>query len=144
MPFLVIIEIISHIAKVFSLAIRLFANMMSGHVLIHILMGFLIKIGKNSILIAIFPMILIVAIFFLEYGITFLQAYVFVTLVSIYFEENFSFSKEDELKMKSIYKFNGSMNNSIRYDFYINYFLDLHKKEKNIKIKNNYRKFYNY
>ena len=37
LPFLVIIEIISHVAKIFSLAIRLFANMMSGHVLLHIL-----------------------------------------------------------------------------------------------------------
>ena len=39
-PFLVIIELISYIAKVFSLSIRLFANMMSGHALLKILIGF--------------------------------------------------------------------------------------------------------
>ena len=43
LPFLVVIEIISHIAKIFSLAIRLFANMMSGHVLLHILTGFVLR-----------------------------------------------------------------------------------------------------
>ncbi len=39
-PFLVVIEIISYIARVFSLSIRLFANMMSGHTLLKILSSF--------------------------------------------------------------------------------------------------------
>lgn len=39
-PFLVLIEIISYIARVFSLSIRLFANMMSGHTLLKILSSF--------------------------------------------------------------------------------------------------------
>jgi len=39
-PFLIVIEIISYIARVFSLAIRLFANIMSGHTLLKILSGF--------------------------------------------------------------------------------------------------------
>jgi F0F1-type ATP synthase membrane subunit a len=38
--FLIGIEIISYIAKVFSLSIRLFANMMSGHSLLKILISF--------------------------------------------------------------------------------------------------------
>jgi F0F1-type ATP synthase membrane subunit a len=37
---LVIIEIISYIARLFSLSIRLFANMMAGHTLLKILIGF--------------------------------------------------------------------------------------------------------
>jgi F0F1-type ATP synthase membrane subunit a len=40
MPFLVIIEAVSYIARVFSLSVRLFANMMSGHALLKILIGF--------------------------------------------------------------------------------------------------------
>lgn len=40
MPFLVLIEILSYVARVFSLSIRLFANMMSGHTLLKILAGF--------------------------------------------------------------------------------------------------------
>lgn len=115
--------------------------MMSGHVLIHILVGFLFKIARNSFLIAIFPMMLIISIFFLEYGITFLQAYVFVTLVSIYFEENFGFSKEDELMLKSFYKFNGGINYSLKYDFYTSSFFRLNQVKNDIKLRNNYRKF---
>jgi F-type H+-transporting ATPase subunit a len=39
-PFLIFIEAVSYIARVFSLSIRLFANMMSGHALLKILIGF--------------------------------------------------------------------------------------------------------
>ena len=39
-PLLVPIELVSYIARVFSLAIRLFANMMSGHTLLKIIAGF--------------------------------------------------------------------------------------------------------
>lgn len=39
-PFLILIEAVSYIARVFSLSIRLFANMMSGHALLKILIGF--------------------------------------------------------------------------------------------------------
>ena len=42
-PFLMLIELISHIAKAFSLAIRLFANIMSSHILLHILADLLYK-----------------------------------------------------------------------------------------------------
>jgi F0F1-type ATP synthase membrane subunit a len=39
-PFLMVIELISYVARVLSLSIRLFANMMSGHALLKILIGF--------------------------------------------------------------------------------------------------------
>jgi ATP synthase subunit 6 len=39
-PSLILIEYISYISKIFSLAIRLFANMLSGHILLKILIGF--------------------------------------------------------------------------------------------------------
>jgi F0F1-type ATP synthase membrane subunit a len=84
-----LIEIISHIAKAFSLAIRLFANIMSSHILLHILAGFTLKILDFNILIGLIPCVLILAIVFLEIGIAFLQAYVFTVLLTIYFEETF-------------------------------------------------------
>ena len=40
-PFLIIIEYISYISRIFSLAIRLFANMLSGHILLKILISFI-------------------------------------------------------------------------------------------------------
>ena len=84
-----IIEIISHVAKAFSLAIRLFANIMSSHILLHILAGFTITILNFNLLIGLIPCLLILIIVFLELGIAFLQAYVFTVLLAIYFEETF-------------------------------------------------------
>jgi len=46
LPFLVIIEIISYIIRVFSLAIRLAANITSGHVLLFTIAGFAVKLFK--------------------------------------------------------------------------------------------------
>ena len=57
-PFLILIEAVSYIARVFSLSIRLFANMMSGHALLKILIGFswaLLTSGSIMVLLAAFP-----------------------------------------------------------------------------------------
>ena len=53
-PFLVVIELISYIARVFSLAIRLFANMMSGHSLLKILTNFTLQFLVQFIIYEIF------------------------------------------------------------------------------------------
>lgn len=94
-PFLFVIEIISYISRTFSLAIRLFANMMSGHVLLHIMTGFCAYLfndfyGLVGKLLYLIPFVLIVAIIGLEVGIAFLQAYVFCVLVSIYLSDVYS------------------------------------------------------
>lgn len=86
-PFLILIEMVSYFAKVFSLSIRLFANMMSGHALLKILIGFswdLLTKGSIFVLIAFLPWIIVTVIMFLEALIAFLQAYVFTVLVTIY------------------------------------------------------------
>ena len=90
MPFLVLIELVSYIARVFSLAIRLFANMMSGHTLLKILAGFswTILSASNFLLIfSIIPTIIILIVTFLEVAIACLQAYVFVILLCIYIND---------------------------------------------------------
>ena len=107
LPFLAVIEVISHLAKIFSLSIRLFANMMSGHVLLHILAGFVLSLAKINFLFIIAPLMLIFAIVVLEYGIACLQAYVFVTLMIIYFEEHFGFTKKDDNIVKKLITVNG-------------------------------------
>jgi ATP synthase subunit 6 len=86
-PFLILIEIVSYFAKVFSLSIRLFANMMSGHALLKILIGFawdLLLKGTIFTLLSFLPWVLVTVIMFLEALIAFLQAYVFTVLVTIY------------------------------------------------------------
>jgi len=89
-PFLVIIEVVSYVAKVFSLSIRLFANMMSGHALLKILIGFswgLLNAGSIYTFVALLPWVVVTVIMFLEFVIGFLQAYVFTILVTIYIND---------------------------------------------------------
>jgi len=88
LPFLIIIEIISYIIRVFSLAIRLAANITSGHVLMFTIAGFAVKLFKLNWFAAIFAGILLLFVFVLELGVAFLQAYVFITLVCIYFNDS--------------------------------------------------------
>lgn len=95
LPLFTCIEIVSYISRAFSLAIRLFANLMSGHTLLNILTSFIIKIGsKNflSFLLSLIPFFLISAIVLLEMIIAVLQAYVFITLCSIYLKDSFNIS----------------------------------------------------
>jgi len=90
LPFLGFIEVVSYISRTLSLSIRLFANMVAGHALLHILMGallnvFLLPIGGLGIMFIFgFPALLILTIVVLELGIAFLQGYVFITLYLIY------------------------------------------------------------
>lgn len=89
-PFLIIIELISYLARVFSLAIRLFANIMSGHTLLKILSLFTwIMMLKKTLWIfgSLIPLILIFIITGLEITISILQAYVFTILVCIYIND---------------------------------------------------------
>lgn len=88
-PLLIVIEIFSYCIRPFSLSIRLFANMLAGHTLLHILASFGMSLLKIDALLALLMAAPIVAICVLEFGIAFLQAYVFVVLVCIYLKESF-------------------------------------------------------
>lgn len=87
LPLLVVIEIFSYCIRPFSLSIRLFANMLAGHTLLHILAGFGMSLLKIDSFLVIFMGLPIIAICVLEFGIAFLQAYVFVVLLCIYLKE---------------------------------------------------------
>jgi len=83
LPIIFIIEIISYSLRTISLSVRLFANMMAGHTLLHILASFIFVSSSLWII----PFILVIAVTLLEIGIAFLQAYVFLVLLCIYFNE---------------------------------------------------------
>nr|QNR39873.1 ATP synthase F0 subunit 6 [Cyanidiococcus yangmingshanensis]UNJ18945.1 ATP synthase F0 subunit 6 [Cyanidioschyzonaceae sp. 2 FvB-2021] len=94
LPLLVVIEFISYIVKVFTLAIRLFANMTSGHTLLKIIAGFswtLLTLGGFLSLLHLFPLLILFVLIGLELGIAFLQAYVFALLVCIYLNDVIEF-----------------------------------------------------
>lgn len=85
---MVVIEAISYFSRPISLAIRLFANMMSGHTLLAILSNFTIAILKKSFLIGLIPFFIIVIIIGLEIMIALLQAYVFTILLCLYLNDS--------------------------------------------------------
>lgn len=80
---LVPIELISYCSRPFSLAIRLFANMTVGHIILKVMAGFIIMLGIAGIA----PMIFLGGVTVLEFGIALLQAYVFTILACIYLHD---------------------------------------------------------
>jgi F-type H+-transporting ATPase subunit a len=94
MPLIIAIEILSYLLRTLSLSVRLFANMMAGHVLLHIVGGFVTWIISRSfediaILTILFnPVITFFLLLILELGIAFLQAYVFIILLCIYLNDS--------------------------------------------------------
>nr|AFZ64043.1 ATP synthase F0 subunit 6 [Phalansterium sp. PJK-2012] len=89
LPLIVVIEVVSYCLRTFSLSIRLFANMMAGHTLLHILCSFIVAFLQSSIpFLGLLPFVLVLAVIGLELGIAFLQAYVFTILVCIYLNDS--------------------------------------------------------
>ncbi|MCL4158401.1 UNVERIFIED_CONTAM: hypothetical protein GTU68_064413 [Idotea baltica] len=90
LPLMILIEIMSYCIRPISLSVRLFANMLAGHTLLHIVAGFGISLLNFSVIVALLPVFLLLAISALEFGIAFLQAYVFVILLCIYLNDSIS------------------------------------------------------
>lgn len=89
-PALILIEYVSYISRIFSLALRLFANMLSGHILLKILICFIWAIVVSYLIHwfwIIIPLVIVFTIIGLETVIAFVQAYVFLVLISIYFND---------------------------------------------------------
>lgn len=86
-PLLVVIEILSFSIRPISLAIRLFANMLAGHILLFIISTAVLVMSSLTSLIGFIPFIFVIIFFILELGIAFLQAYVFTILLAIYLRD---------------------------------------------------------
>nr|ALZ49970.1 ATP synthase F0 subunit 6 [Camponotus atrox] len=85
MPFMVLIESISLIIRPLTLAIRLTANMIAGHLLLTLLgsSGLLI----NNLIIMIIMLLSQIMLFILEISVSIIQAYVFSILTTLYCSE---------------------------------------------------------
>jgi len=88
LPILIPIEIFSYLIRLFSLAIRLAANILAGHTLVHIIVTFILNVMKVEFLLSLFVLIPLFLILTLEFGVAFLQAYVFTVLISIYLSDS--------------------------------------------------------
>ena len=87
MPLLVPIEILSYMIRPISLSVRLFVNMMAGHIMLKTFAGFIIALAGFYLVPAIAPLALTIALSGLELAIAFLQAYVFTVLTCIYLQD---------------------------------------------------------
>jgi ATP synthase subunit 6 len=89
-PLLIAIELISNVMRIVSLSVRLFANMMAGHILLKVLLGFawtMMMAGGVIFFLHLIPMGVVFVLLFLETAVAVIQAYVFATLTCIYLNE---------------------------------------------------------
>jgi len=87
---LVPIEFISYLARPVSLGMRLFINLMAGHSLLKVIIGFAwsMLLVENIVSMGlILPMLIVVILFGLELGVALIQTYVFVILTCIYIQD---------------------------------------------------------
>ena len=90
LPLVVSIEVISFLSRPISLSIRLFANMLAGHITLKVFAGFVTSLGAlGAVGVAgsILPLLMTVALTGLEFLVSFLQAYVFAVLTCMYLND---------------------------------------------------------
>jgi F-type H+-transporting ATPase subunit a len=91
-PFVSILEVISFISRPISLSIRLWANMFAGHILLKLFAGFAVSmVGAFGLFPGVFagavPFLMTFALIPLEFLVSFVQAYVFALLTSVYLSD---------------------------------------------------------
>ncbi len=89
-PLIVVIELLSFFSRPISHSVRLFANMLAGHITLKLVAGFIGMLGGVGLvgwLAAIAPLALTVALTALEFLVAALQAFVFAILTCIYLND---------------------------------------------------------
>jgi F-type H+-transporting ATPase subunit a len=92
---LVPIEFVSYIFKPISLGVRLFANLMAGHTLLKVIVGFawsMLLLEDFLSVLHIVPLLVLVILMGLELGVAMIQAYVFTVLTCIYLNDSINLS----------------------------------------------------
>ena len=90
MPLVVLIEVLSFLSRPISLSVRLFANMLAGHITLKVFASFILMLGGFGVagwVGAIIPFFMTVALTALETLVAFLQAYVFAILTCRYLND---------------------------------------------------------
>ncbi len=89
LPFISLIEVISFLSRPISLSMRLFANMLAGHIALKVFGGFIVMMiaAGGWMVLAPLPMLMIVGLSALEFLVAGLQAFVFAILTCIYLND---------------------------------------------------------
>lgn len=89
-PLVAAIEVISFLSRPISLSVRLFANMLAGHITLKVFAGFVTSMagmGAVGVAGAVLPLAMAVGLTALEFLVAFLQAYVFAVLTCMYLND---------------------------------------------------------
>jgi F-type H+-transporting ATPase subunit a len=90
LPLVVLIEIISFLSRPLSHSVRLFANMLAGHITLNVFGGFVVMLlgaGALTKAVAVLPFAMTIGLDALELLVAFLQAYVFTMLTCMYLND---------------------------------------------------------
>ena len=89
LPLVVLIEVISFLSRPISHSVRLFANMLAGHITLKVFGGFVVMLlgAGGFAALAPLPLLMVVALTALEVLVAFLQAYVFTMLTCMYLND---------------------------------------------------------
>lgn len=91
LPFIIPIEIISFFIRPVTLSVRLFANMMAGHIMLKIIAGFAVAASGMAtwgFIIGFAPAFIGVLMMMFELLVAFIQAYVFAILACVYLKDS--------------------------------------------------------
>lgn len=88
-PVMFVIEMFSFAVRPFSLSLRLFGNMLAGHLLLHVFAGLAAGLMTAGWLagLSIFPLVADMGIIGFEFFVAFLQAYIYAILASVYLHD---------------------------------------------------------
>ncbi len=90
LPFIMLIEVVSFFSRPISLSLRLFANLLGGHIALKVFGSFVVALttaGVGYSLLAPLPLAMTVALTAFEFMVAVLQAYVFTVLTCIYLND---------------------------------------------------------
>ena len=91
LPLIVFIELMSFLSRPLSHSVRLFANMLAGHITLQVFAGFVVLLGTAFGAIGwiggALPLLMVILLYALETLVAFLQAYVFAILTCIYLND---------------------------------------------------------
>ncbi len=89
-PLIIVIEVISFLVRPVTLTLRLFGNMVGGHIVLNVFATFVIglaALGAIGVVGAVLPMLTIIALTTLEFLVAYLQAFVFAVLACVYLSD---------------------------------------------------------
>ena len=90
-PMLVVIELISYLFRPITLGVRIFANILAGHIMIKLFADFCVMmtdaLGVAGVGLSLFPIVMMIVLFAFETMIFLVQSYIFILITSLYIRD---------------------------------------------------------